>query len=405
MARRVVRWKPWGPSTVARRLPVSVALALAGTLAACGGDLTGPTPPVPGALRFSHIDAGYLHVCGLTLAGGAYCWGGNSAGMLGDGTLEARSRPTRILGPDRYTAIDAGAGHTCAIDASGAAWCWGHNDEGQLGDGTRAPRIVPTRVDGNHRFTAISAGHAHTCALDEDGAAWCWGDDSSGQLGDGPFAGTQVAVEPVRVVFDGVLDVIRAGFYQTCALDAAGGAWCWGSNVSGQNGDGTESTRHVPGAVHGGHEFRSIAPGEEFVCGVDAGDAVWCWGANRWGELAEPPVSEHWEPIEIGIDAESVSAASGHHAMGSRSYACAIGPDGRAVCWGGSVPALRTESPTPVALDDDVRLRRLTTGPRFVCGISRDGYAFCGGAGSSGALGTGDTQDRAELTPVVGPAD
>jgi len=43
------------------------------------------------------VDPSGLHACGLTAAHRVYCWGNNSYGQLGDGTLSNRSTPVAVL--------------------------------------------------------------------------------------------------------------------------------------------------------------------------------------------------------------------------------------------------------------------------------------------------------------------
>ena len=326
-------------------------------------------------------------------------------GQVGDGTQAERARPTRVAGGHDFVQIDAGAGHSCAVDDEHRGWCWGHNDEGQLGEGTFANAYEPVPIALEADIAAISAGHAHTCAIVRDtGVVWCWGDDSAGQLGDGAN-GAQRSNVPVRVLFDEPIAQVRAGFYQTCALTASGEAFCWGSNTSGQNGDGTDSTRHAPVAVQGAHRFRSIAPGEDFVCAVTTNhDDVFCWGANRWGELGESPPTEHHEPLEVDVAAEAVTTSSGPHTVGgARAYACAIRSDRRIACWGGAIPGVRSNGAVPSLIDEEIEFDEIAAGPLFVCGLRSDGYAYCAGAGGSGQLGTGAEDDVERMTPVIGP--
>src|SRR5581483_3834219 len=116
------------------------------------------------------------------------CFGGNDHGQLGDGTTTPRPLPTATLplpSGEPPAAVAAGAAHTCAVDSVGNAFCWGRGDDGQLGDGGTADSAAPVAVivPAGAPLTAIAAGAAHTCAVDSAGGVWCWGRGSDGQLG------------------------------------------------------------------------------------------------------------------------------------------------------------------------------------------------------------------------------
>jgi alpha-tubulin suppressor-like RCC1 family protein len=397
--------RPTGRARPERRRARAAVLIPALLLAACAGDgPAGPTPPAS-ALRYQAISAGYYHTCALTPTGTAYCWGGNEFGTLGDGSFLSRQLPAPVAGGRSFDLLDAGAGHNCALTAAGAAWCWGQNDEGQLGDGTFTRRSSPSAVTGGHVFTTISAGHAHSCALTAAGAAWCWGDDSRGQLGDGP-GGPARSADPVRVQTGQSFAAIHAGYYQTCAITTDGTAECWGLNGSGQNGDGTTDDRHAPVSVGDAMPFTSLATGDRFVCGRRT-DGVWCWGENAFDQLGSSAPDTSSAPLRIdgtstlhGIIA-SIGAST---VPGTEAYACGIGTDGRAVCWGGAVRGLRPRG-DPARLDAGIRASTIAAGPEHICVLRYDGYAFCGGANYAGQLGDGTRTDRTGLVPVHGYGD
>lgn len=328
------------------------------------------SPPLPNALQFKDITAGYFHTCGLTPAGVTYCWGHNVFGTVGDGTRIERTRPTRTFGGPVLVDIDAGAGHTCGLSIDGEAWCWGQNDEGQVGDGTFVPRDRPMKVVGGLTFKAVTAGHAHSCGVIANGTAYCWGDDSRGQLGDSATGKTS---RPVKVKTDKTFSIVIAGYYQTCGLTTTGQALCWGDNTAGEFDAKT---------------YQQISAGDRFGCGISNG-SVTCWGLNRNGEQAAP--------TSLAV----VYTSRGTSTAGTDAYGCGLKPDQHAVCWGGSIRNVRTAGPAS-PLDDRFSFERLALGSAHICALTTGGYAYCGGSNGNGQLGIGSNTDSQVLLPVQG---
>lgn len=344
------------------------------------------------------LSAGSFHVCGITSAGGAYCWGYNYRGQLGDGTESNRSAPTPLAGGRNYKAMSGGEGHSCGVETSGLASCWGYNTQSQLGDGSAATRATPASVAGGREYVTVVTGGFHSCGLSTSGAAYCWGGNGDGQLGDGSFVtrSTPVAVEGGRVFRS-----LIVGFVHSCGLDASGVAYCWGQNTYGQLGDGTTANRLLPTAVASGSvRFSQLVAGRTHTCGRTATNEMYCWGRNEFGQLGDGTTTDRSTPTRVTGDRLYMAMTAGSN------HSCAIDLEGAAYCWGRNDQGwLGDGSTTPRAVPTPVvgttRFQSLAAGDWHTCGISTTGGAYCWGQNTYGQLGDGTEINRAAPTPVL----
>jgi alpha-tubulin suppressor-like RCC1 family protein len=151
-----------------------------------------------GGLQLRQISAGATRTCGVTPDRLAFCWGANWYGGVGDGTYNIiRSAPVPVAGGLRFRELsDGGEYHICGITLAGRAYCWGGNFSGQVGDGTTTNRLTPVAVATRLRFSQLGTGTDHTCGVARGHVAYCWGSNRFGQLGDGT---TNPSLTPVPV--------------------------------------------------------------------------------------------------------------------------------------------------------------------------------------------------------------
>ena len=309
-----------------------------------------------------HLACGSYHTCAVLDDGRVKCWGSNTGGRLGIGSLTNGESSTSLyylggrlpnvpLGTGRDAKdVSCGLEHCCAALDDGKVKCWGQDTETlpYLGSGmydrssewlgylqdvvdkSQLPVDDPEYDDDpwlNVAFpagsfaTRVAVGRYHSCAILADGAeVRCWGQNDSGQLGLGhiTFVGhpsDMEAAPPVDLGRDQStgaplrVSKLALGSYHSCALLTDGGIKCWGNGASGRlgygeyisRGDGSGAMGDRLPRVNLGRAAVDIALGYEHSCALLDDHTVKCWGSNNYGQLGVGDTSNRGEsPSDMG---------------------------------------------------------------------------------------------------------
>jgi alpha-tubulin suppressor-like RCC1 family protein len=295
----------WGQNDVGQAgLPISMNQV-------CGNPIHGwrcvPRPhPLDTTIRFQALIAGSANTCGFALDGSAYCWGSNGSGQLGAGAPDVCGSTSCSISPvllpaqPRLRSLSVGSGaHLCGLTSDGTAYCWGSNSYGQLGIGTVGDnRQVPTQISGQTKFKSIAVGGQHTCALDTSGLPWCWGGDIL-PPGEG---GVSISAVPVAIAASPNFADIITGTWAACGRTAQGQAFCWGINAYGEMGitpSGLTTRYPTPQRMTTPLQWTALTGSRGTFCGLTSALETWCWGFGDYGELG-PVHQQSAVPVRIG---------------------------------------------------------------------------------------------------------
>jgi alpha-tubulin suppressor-like RCC1 family protein len=284
------------------------------------------------------VSVGEHHVCAISQANNAYCWGEGRYGQLGDGARTKRLKPTLLAPASGWTAIAAGGYLSCGI-REGGMYCWSSSPTmlGQV-QGTQSTDR-PMRVGSDAGWTEVAAADMGACGI-RSGELYCWGQDViSVKSTDGGLAILPTIYEPKRVGYavHGSWSKLTAGQHHYCALRGTT-PLCFGAGYSPNVlGEGAVVNTDFIAAGDDG-QWDVLAAGANKICAIDDGE-LYCWGQGALGNGVYETLRR---PTRVGSDNDWTAVAAGLVSCGIRS--------GEMYCWGHELDTGR---------DDGVRERVL----------------------------------------------
>ncbi|MBA2540432.1 MAG: hypothetical protein H0V17_12400 [Deltaproteobacteria bacterium] len=298
--------------------------------------------PIGGYCCVSKGSRGQGHTCSVKTDGTTWCWGQYDHGQTGDGAPRDPNLPSYshvhttpvqvqtsagqpLLG---LVDISAGAVSTCARRSDKTVWCWGKKLDGssdQFYNNDLRFATQVTNANGTPFSSAeeVAIGKDHACVRRQDGTAWCWGTNGSGEVGNGAAIPAATVTVPVQVLTNlkvknkyapltGVTKVVTAQNV-SCALKSDGTIWCWGAGYSNKKNKGNFA---VAFPVAGINQVIELSAGDNQQCVRKVDKSIWCWGTG-----ALPA-----QMTTLGTDNAQVVTWGG--------TTCVRKNDGRVLCWG-----------------------------------------------------------------------
>lgn len=256
----------------------------------------------------------------------------------------------------------------------------------KTGATTSATTTATYALSGTLAAATVSADWNHSFAVRPDGTVWGWGSNGSGDLGNGTTLNPQRFPTQVRGL-TGATDV-TSGNAHTVARRVTGDAVSWGSN-NGQGllGDGTSGgSRSLFGPVSALTTVVAVSAGSQHTLALTSDGTVWAWGLNTYYRLGDGSTTNRLAPVAVDTITNAIAIAAGFE------FSAALKSDGTVWTWGrneyGQLGDGTTQARTTVAVVPGVTdVVAIAAGFRHVVALKSDGTLVTWGRNNYGQLG------------------
>lgn len=312
-----------------------------------------------------------------------FTFGTNHAGQLGVSPDKIKSGFHTIPFKTGIKKTGAGRNFSAVVTTDGSLYTWGGNDWGQLGMKTpvtyNAPPLLNTHLSS---VDDIAVSNNHAVALKNDGTVWTFGSNFSGQLGNGTNENSPV---PIQVKKINNVKAVAAGYKFSIAIKKDGTLWGWGASCNAETKKNALIWWQNLGGDMTNEEGGYYDPLSDSLVYYDKNE--YCINEEIVGILSKIPVQ-----IKNISGVETASAGYGH--------VLALKKDGTVWSFGcntfgqlGNREAVNKKpNAIPQKIDELKDIIEVSAGYRHSLALQKDGTVWGWGLNSHGQLGNSTTQ-------------
>jgi len=241
----------------------------------------------------------------LTSIGRVITWGDNISGELGIGTTRDYGTVDitlrfGLIENEVISDISLGESHTLAVTSLGRIFSWGSNAFGVLGDGQDNSQQSPVDItshlslDLDENIKTIKANYFRSAIITSKNRLFIWGSNFSGQIGNGTtdYSNLPIEVTPfLNLAEEEQINDVQLGWYHTGIITSNHDVYMWGKNVNGQLGNGLTTNSSIPVLIT--EQFildeddyiDKLSLGNETSSAISNKGRVFTWGSNFFQNL------------------------------------------------------------------------------------------------------------------------
>jgi alpha-tubulin suppressor-like RCC1 family protein len=239
------------------------------------------------------------------------------------------------------------------------------------------------------------------------GPVLAWGSNLSGDLGNGTTTSSSTPVA-TSLPAGTTVTAVSGGWNHSLALTSTGSVLAWGNNAYGELGNGNTTNSSTPVAVSlpSGTTVTAVSAGYFYSLALTSTGSVLAWGYNASGQLGNGTTASSSTPVAVSLPpVTAVSAGTGD------GHSLALTSTGSVLAWGnnaygelGNGNTASSSTPVAVSLPSGTIATAISAGSDCSLALTSTGSVLAWGYNAYGQLGNGTTASSSTPVAVSLPA-